>query len=39
VIPEKESYEISLTKDGKGLGITVAGYICEKGENLKFLKT
>ena len=31
LIPEKESYDIELTKDGKGLGITVAGYVCEKG--------
>jgi hypothetical protein len=31
IIPEKESYDIQLTKDGKGLGITVAGYVCEKG--------
>lgn len=32
VLPEKEEFKITLVKDGKGLGITVAGYICEKGE-------
>lgn len=31
VIPEKETYDIELTKDENGLGITVAGYVCEKG--------
>ena len=31
VLPEKEAYTIELQKDEKGLGITVAGYICEKG--------
>jgi hypothetical protein len=25
-------YDIELTKDEKGLGITVAGYVCEKGD-------
>nr|XP_040570230.1 multiple PDZ domain protein-like isoform X3 [Lepeophtheirus salmonis] len=30
VLPEKEEYSIELTKDSNGLGITVAGYICEK---------
>ena len=32
ILPEKEEYQIELTKDEKGLGITVAGYICEKGK-------
>ena len=32
VLPEKEEYKIELEKDEKGLGITVAGYICEKGK-------
>lgn len=32
VLPEKEEYNIALTKNDKGLGITVAGYVCEKGE-------
>jgi hypothetical protein len=31
IIPEKEVYDIELTKDENGLGITVAGYVCEKG--------
>ncbi|XP_044746782.1 inaD-like protein isoform X2 [Coccinella septempunctata] len=30
--PETESYEVNLTKDDSGLGITVAGYVCEKEE-------
>ncbi len=33
MLPEKEEYRIELRKDEKrGLGITVAGYVCEKGE-------
>ena len=35
ILPEKEEYQIELTKDEKGLGITVAGYICEKGKILQ----
>ena len=31
VLPEKEEYKIELKKDGNGLGITIAGYVCEKG--------
>ena len=31
ILPEKEEYQITLHKGEKGLGITVAGYICEKG--------
>lgn len=31
LLPEKEEYKITLVKGEKGLGITVAGYICEKG--------
>ncbi len=31
-LPEKEEYQVELAKDDKGLGITVAGYVCEKGE-------
>ena len=30
VLPEKEEYKIELFKDHAGLGITVAGYVCEK---------
>ena len=33
MLPEKEEYRIELFKDErKGLGITVAGYVCEKGK-------
>ncbi len=32
-LPEKEEYQLELNKDDKGLGITVAGYVCEKGES------
>ncbi len=31
-LPEKEEYQVILDKDDKGLGITVAGYVCEKGQ-------
>lgn len=31
-LPETETYEVNLIKDNSGLGITVAGYVCEKGE-------
>lgn len=30
-LPETEVYNIQLKKDDLGLGITVAGYVCEKG--------
>ena len=30
-LPEKEEYKIELKKDSNGLGITIAGYVCEKG--------
>ena len=30
-LPEKEEYKIQLKKDTNGLGITIAGYVCEKG--------
>lgn len=30
-LPEKEEYSIELSKDHHGLGITIAGYVCEKG--------
>ena len=29
--PEKEGYQIELRKDNNRLGITIAGYVCEKG--------
>lgn len=31
-LPETETYAIDLVKDELGLGITVAGYVCEKEE-------
>ncbi|XP_057656983.1 uncharacterized protein LOC130894286 [Diorhabda carinulata] len=31
-LPETETYEVELKKDDLGLGITVAGYVCEKEE-------
>lgn len=30
-LPETECYTVTLHKDDLGLGITVAGYVCEKG--------
>lgn len=30
-LPETESFTLTLQKDDLGLGITVAGYVCEKG--------
>lgn len=30
-LPETESFTLTLRKDDLGLGITVAGYVCEKG--------
>ena len=33
-LPEKEEYQIELRKDNNGLGITIAGYVCEKGKRL-----
>lgn len=33
-LPETETYNIQLKKDDLGLGITVAGYVCEKGSLL-----
>ncbi len=29
---EREIFEVRLQKDEQGLGLTVAGYICEKGK-------
>lgn len=28
---EMETFEVELIKDQQGLGITIAGYVCEKG--------
>lgn len=33
-LPETEVYNIQLKKDDLGLGITVAGYVCEKGKKV-----
>lgn len=30
-LPEMERFIIELTKDELGLGITIAGYVCERG--------
>lgn len=32
-LPEKEVRQIELVKGNHGLGITVAGYVCEKGSS------
>uniref|UniRef100_A0A6B2E4J2 Putative actin filament-binding protein afadin n=1 Tax=Phlebotomus kandelakii TaxID=1109342 RepID=A0A6B2E4J2_9DIPT len=31
-LPETERFTVELTKDSNGLGITIAGYVCEKEE-------
>ena len=31
-LPEMETIELEVTKDHQGLGITIAGYVCEKGK-------
>lgn len=31
-LPEMETFEVELVKDHQGLGITIAGYVCEKGK-------
>lgn len=31
-LPETERFNVELTKDANGLGITIAGYVCEKEE-------
>lgn len=30
-LPETDSFTVQLKKDSHGLGITIAGYVCEKG--------
>ncbi len=32
MMPEMETLEVALTKDSQGLGITIAGYTCEREE-------
>lgn len=31
-LPEMERFTVELMKDIQGLGITIAGYVCEKGK-------
>lgn len=31
-LPETDSFTVQLKKDTHGLGITIAGYVCEKGK-------
>lgn len=39
-LPEMERFTVALTKDIYGLGITIAGYVCEKGNvEEKYLAT
>lgn len=33
-LPEMERFTVELKKDIYGLGITIAGYVCEKGNPL-----
>lgn len=35
-LPEMERFTVELTKDIYGLGITIAGYVCEKGNEKPF---
>lgn len=32
-LPEVENFEVQLKKDAQGLGITIAGYVCERGKD------
>lgn len=34
-LPETERFTVELKKDVHGLGITIAGYVCEKGMYIK----
>lgn len=36
-LPETDSFTVQLKKDTHGLGITIAGYVCEKGLSFKIL--
>lgn len=36
-LPETETFLVELVKDDLGLGITVAGYVCERGKLKSFL--
>lgn len=33
-LPEMERFIVELKKDSCGLGITIAGYVCEKGMSI-----
>lgn len=33
-LPEVENFEVQLKKDAQGLGITIAGYVCERGDSI-----
>lgn len=37
-LPEMEKFTVELKKDLHGLGITIAGYVCEKGNDEKYRK-
>ena len=36
-LPEMERFTVELKKDIQGLGITIAGYVCEKGFYMFFV--
>lgn len=38
-LPEMERFTVELKKDSYGLGITIAGYVCEKGKKTNFFLT
>ena len=35
ILPEVENFDVQLKKDSQGLGITIAGYVCERGMKIK----
>jgi hypothetical protein len=38
-LPEVEIVDVELAKDSHGLGITIAGYVCEKGKLIRVVNT
>lgn len=34
-LPEVENFDVQLKKDSQGLGITIAGYVCERGTSVR----
>lgn len=36
-LPEVENFDVQLKKDSQGLGITIAGYVCERGTSRYFI--